>query len=72
MVIDMGLPDSKGDVLVREVRSIYPSLPIVIATGQGGADMRETFKGMVSLAILAKPYTSDELKAAIRTLGIRC
>jgi PAS domain S-box-containing protein len=72
MVIDMGLPDSKGDVLVREVRSLYPSLPIVIATGQGSADMHETFKGMVSLAILAKPYTSDELKAAIRTLGIRC
>ena len=72
MVIDMGLPDSKGDVLVREVRSIYPSLPIVIATGQGSADMRETFKEVVSLVIVNKPYTSDELKAAIRTLGIRC
>jgi DNA-binding NtrC family response regulator len=34
MVIDMGLPDSKGETLVKEVRSIYPSLPIVIATGQ--------------------------------------
>ena len=35
MVIDMGLPDSKGDILVREVRASYPSLRIVIATGQG-------------------------------------
>jgi PAS domain S-box-containing protein len=72
MVVDMGLPDSKGDVLVREVRSIYPSLPIVIATGQGATDMREAFKGMASIAIVNKPYTSDELKAAIRTVGIRC
>ena len=72
MVIDMGLPDSKGDVLVREVRSIYPSLPIVIATGQGSADIREIFKGMISLAVVTKPYTSDDLKTAIRTLGIRC
>ncbi len=72
MIIDMGLPDSKGDVLVREVRAIYPSLPIVIATGQGSTEMRETFKGMVSLAIVAKPYTPDELKTAIRILGIPC
>lgn len=72
MVIDMGLPDRKGDALVREIRSMYPSLPIVIATGQGSADVRETFKGIVSIAIVNKPYTSDELKAAIRTLGIRC
>jgi PAS domain S-box-containing protein len=72
MVIDMGLPDSKGDVLVREVRAIYPSLPIVIASGQGKADLREQFKGATSIAIVGKPYTSDELKAAIRTIGIHC
>jgi CheY-like chemotaxis protein len=72
MVIDMGLPDSKGDTLVREVRSIYPSLPIVIASGQGKDDVREMFKGMISVAVVNKPYTADELKAAIRTIGIRC
>ena len=72
MVIDMGLPDSKGDTLVREVRSIYPSLPIVIATGQGKSNVRELFKGMISIAIVNKPFTADELKAAIRTIGIRC
>jgi DNA-binding response OmpR family regulator len=72
MVIDMGLPDSKGDTLVREVRSIYPSLPIVIASGQGAANVREQFRGMISVAILDKPYTADQLKAAIRAVGIRC
>ena len=72
MVIDMGLPDSSGDVLVRSVRAIHPSLPIVIASGKGSADVRETFKGIVSIAILNKPYTAEELKAAIRTIGIRC
>lgn len=72
MVIDMGLPDSKGDSLVREVRTIYPSLPIVIASGQGNADVREKFEGIISIAIVDKPYTADQLKAAIRTIGIRC
>jgi PAS domain S-box-containing protein len=72
MVIDMGLPDSKGDSLVREVRSIYPSLPIVIASGQGTANILEHFNGMISVAIVDKPYTADQLKAAIRAVGIRC
>jgi len=72
MVIDMGLPDSKGDALVREVRSIYPTLPIVIATGQGGIETREIFKGMDSIAFVNKPYTADELKAVMRSFGFRC
>jgi PAS domain S-box-containing protein len=72
MVIDMGLPDSKGDALVREVRSIYPSLPIVIASGQGMAEVRELVKGMISVVIINKPYSADELKAALRTVGIPC
>jgi hypothetical protein len=54
------------------VRSIYPSLPIVIASGQGIGEVRELFKGMISVAIVKKPYNADELKAAIRTIGIRC
>ena len=33
VVIDMGLPDRRGDVLVREIRSLFPALPIVLATG---------------------------------------
>jgi PAS domain S-box-containing protein len=72
MVIDMGLPDSKGDSLVREVRSIYPSLPIVIASGQGTANILEHFNGVTSVAIVDKPYTADQLKAAISAVGIRC
>jgi hypothetical protein len=40
--------------------------------GQSDTDTRETFKGMVSIAIVNKPYTSDELKAAIRMVGIHC
>ena len=35
VIIDMGLPDRGGDALVCEIRAIYPSLPIVLASGQG-------------------------------------
>jgi CheY-like chemotaxis protein len=70
VVVDLGLPDRKGDELVREIRAIYPSLPIVIASGQNDAGY--LLKDEPSIAFVRKPYTSDQLKAAIRSVGIRC
>jgi CheY-like chemotaxis protein len=72
LVLDIGLPDRKGDALVREVRSIYPSLPIVIASGQGLEELQQLFKGLSSITFVKKPYNSDDMKAAIRSIGIPC
>jgi CheY-like chemotaxis protein len=72
VIIDMGLPDRKGDVLVREIRVIYPSLPIVITSGQGKKELAELFRDVGSLSFVAKPYTADQLKAAVRAIGIDC
>ena len=72
VIIDFGLPDRKGDVLVREIRAMYPSLRVVIATGQGQADMRNLFKTESQIAFVSKPYSSNHLLAALRTLGISC
>lgn len=68
----MGLPDRNGDSLVQEVRSIYPTLPIVIASGQGRKGLRPLFKDIASITFVNKPYSSEELKTAIRAIGIRC
>ena len=70
VIIDMGLPDRTGDVLVREIRSVYPSLPIVVASGQGKGQLEAIFKGMRLMAFASKPYTSDDLLGALRTVGI--
>jgi PAS domain S-box-containing protein len=72
VIIDMGLPDRKGDALVREIRSVYPSLPVVIASGQDQEQLRRSFKDSPSLALVAKPYTSNELRGALRAAGVRC
>ena len=66
----MGLPDRKGDVLVREIRSVYPSMPVVVASGQGKGELRRIFKGMPLMAFAGKPYTADDLLAALRAVGI--
>jgi PAS domain S-box-containing protein len=72
LVVDMGLPDRTGDVLVREVRSIYPSLPLVIASGQSKKELRRLLKDMTLVSFVSKPYTAEELKNAVRAIGIRC
>ena len=72
VIIDIGLPDRTGDALVRELRSIYPSLPVVIASGRGREDVQNLLKGMSKITFLNKPYTADELRAAVRAVGIHC
>jgi PAS domain S-box-containing protein len=70
VVIDIGLPDRNGDALVREIRSIYPSLPVVIASGRGQEDLRVLFKDAPLISVVSKPYTADSLIAALRVVGI--
>jgi signal transduction histidine kinase/DNA-binding response OmpR family regulator len=69
-IIDVGLPDRKGDVLVNEIRTIYPSLPIVVASGYAAADLGDRFKTHRPNAFLHKPYTAEQLREALRRVGI--
>ncbi len=60
-VVDVGLPDRKGDVVVSELRALYPALPVVIASGYEEAHLRERFKHDGKIAFLNKPYTREQL-----------
>jgi CheY-like chemotaxis protein len=70
VIVDVGLPDRRGDALVREIRTIYPSLPVVLATGYDPSDMQRSFQNDAKIAFVSKPYTADVLKAAMRRFGI--
>jgi CheY-like chemotaxis protein len=72
IIIDMGLPDRKGEDLVREVRSIYPSLPMVIASGRSKDEVRQLLKDASPIAFVHKPYTRDELCGGLGLVGVRC
>ena len=69
-IIDLGLPDRSGDVLVSEVRAIYPSMPIVIATGYDQDTLREKFKGDDRITFLSKPYLVTQLQAALAAVNV--
>src|SRR3954470_19733811 len=44
-VIDVGLPDMRGDDLAARVRQLAPDLPIVLASGFDSAELRQRFVG---------------------------
>ncbi len=70
-IVDLGLPDAAGDSLVRELRTVYPALPIVISSGYDEATLRGRFPTERSIEFLSKPFTAEQLEAAIRDLGIK-
>ena len=70
VVIDLGLPDRPGDVLVREIRSLFPAMPVVLASGAHRAELQKLAKEQPQIVIVGKPYTAETLVAALRSLGI--
>ena len=70
VIVDIGLPDRSGDDLVREIRSIHSSLPIVVATGKGAADVHSVLQGVNHVAFLGKPYRAEDLYGALRALNV--
>jgi PAS domain S-box-containing protein len=69
-IIDIGLPDRKGDELAREIRAQYPSLPIIFTTGYGAPQSRSDTGMPDRTFFLGKPYTLAGLRDALRAAGI--
>jgi CheY-like chemotaxis protein len=67
-VIDIGLPDGRGDALALELRKSNPDLPIVIATGYDGAHLDEALRKQPRTAVLNKPYDIGQLQKAIQSI----
>jgi CheY-like chemotaxis protein len=70
-IIDLGLPDRRGDELVADIRATRPDLPIVLATGYADDNVRRRFAQDDRLMVLSKPFKPDSLSAALRRFGIR-
>jgi signal transduction histidine kinase/DNA-binding response OmpR family regulator len=67
-IVDIGLPDRKGDVLAAELRALYPKLPIVIASGYGDAGLRDRFKDDAHITFVGKPYAMEDLRKVVEAL----
>ena len=66
LVLDLGLPGKDGFDVLRELRAVDRSLPVIILTARDSA--RDTVAGLEGGAddYVAKPFAFDELLARIR------
>ena len=69
-VIDIGLPDGKGDALVSELRATRADVPVVLASGYSDGHLRERFPAGQGVAFLDKPFDGCTLRKMLRSLGI--
>ena len=70
VILDVGLPDRKGDVLASEMRSLYPKLAILFATGASEDELRRKFAEDARVAFIGKPYMPDALLDQVRRLCV--
>jgi PAS domain S-box-containing protein len=59
LLTDLGLPGMSGQELARQARLLYPSMRIILASGQAQAS------GTAADAVLLKPYSMASLEAVV-------
>jgi DNA-binding response OmpR family regulator len=69
-IVDIGLPDTKGDLLVADMRAIFPTFPIVIASGCADDEMRIRFNTDDRIAFLDKPYVAEQMRTVLGRLDV--
>jgi len=69
-IIDVGLPDMRGDALASDVRRRFPSVKVIVASGYDPVQLNERFANDGDVAVMSKPYSEDDLKRAIVSLGL--
>ncbi len=66
VILDLGLPDMKGELCLKQIRAAHPELPILILSGRDELDIRLSTLEAGADDYLIKPCQSAELVARLR------
>jgi CheY-like chemotaxis protein len=69
-IIDVGLPDMRGDDLAMQMLSLVPDVSIILATGYDPIDLGLRFAASKTVRVLGKPYSELDLRTAVASLGL--
>jgi CheY-like chemotaxis protein len=70
ILTDEAMPDLVGIELAREIRQIQPTLPIILMSGNGGAQLKQRAGAIGANEVLRKPLQSRDLAESLaRVLG---
>jgi two-component system OmpR family response regulator len=68
VVLDLGLPDADGSVLLRRVREAGMDMPVLILTARGAVDDRVAGLNAGADDYVSKPFAFAELMARVHAL----
>jgi DNA-binding response OmpR family regulator len=71
VVVDLQLPGVDGQQVLGQLQRRWPSLPVIVMTAFGGADVEERVRRLGATAYFDKPFRLDKLVASIRRIGRR-
>ncbi|MGH7996814.1 MAG: response regulator [Opitutaceae bacterium] len=70
IITDLLMPDFDGLELLTRLRRTHPAIPVIAISGGGrisGNDYLRMAKKLGAVAVLSKPFTPDDVAAAIRS-----
>jgi PAS domain S-box-containing protein len=65
VLTDEAMPDLVGTELAREIRQIQPTLPIILMSGNGGAQLKQRAGTIGANEVLHKPLQSRDLAESL-------
>jgi PAS domain S-box-containing protein len=66
VLLDVTMPDFGGNRVFAELRRLRADLPVVFMSGHSAEDVAALTKGRTRVATIAKPFSGDEVEAALR------
>jgi excisionase family DNA binding protein len=65
--LDLKLPDMEGAEVLREIKSVRPTLLVTVITGYPGSEMMERALGEGPLGVMNKPFGDSDIIAAVNS-----
>ena len=69
LMIDLGLPDHRGEEVALRLRERRPDLPVILTTGADATAAHAELSGGGAVGVLEKPYHFNDLHLALGMLS---
>jgi two-component system, cell cycle sensor histidine kinase and response regulator CckA len=68
ILLDLTMPRMDGEETLRELRRIDPAVPVILSSGYNEQDVTQRLRDARPAGFVQKPYSYDELVAAVRAV----
>ena len=68
--LDIGLPDKRGDELIKDIRGLGAKIPLLVASGEDENALAGRLKSFALIGFLGKPYDPGRLRTALQGLKL--